>query len=304
MKIATTTEDFSFYCSSDEERIRELYRAGFRYIDFNMYTFTPECEYMQKDWRKRILCLKELADELGMQFVQAHSQCGNPLSEDPDHVDFLVKATIRSIEICEILGIKNTVLHNGVAEGLTKEEWFVKNKAFYERLFPTMERCGVNLLCENSTKANMGELYFINSGKDMREFIEFVDHPLVHGCWDTGHANCEGNQYNDIMAIGEELYAIHYNDNHGEKDEHLVPFLGNMNHDEVITALIDVNFKGYFTLECSSSLIKYDQWTGKRRNFDKSSKLREPQLFMQRHIEKMMYDTAKWMLCEYGIFEN
>lgn len=71
-----------------------------------------------------------------------------------------------------------------------------------------------------------------------------------------------------------------------------------------ITALIDVNFKGYFTLECSSSLIKYDQWTGKRRNFDKSSKLREPQLFMQRHIEKMMYDTAKWMLYEYGIFEN
>ena len=72
----------------------------------------------------------------------------------------------------------------------------------------------------------------------------------------------------------------------------------------IIRALIDVNFKGYFTLECSSSLIKYDQWTGKRRNFDKSSKLREPQLFMQRHIEKMMYDTARWMLSEYEIFEN
>jgi hypothetical protein len=25
---------------------------------------------------------------------------------------------------------------------------------------------------------------------------------------------------------------------------------------------------------------------------------------MQRHIEKMMYDTARWMLSEYGIFEN
>ena len=100
MKIATTTEDFGFYCSSDEERIRELHRAGFRYIDLNMYSFTPECEYMQENWRSSVQRIKSLADELGMQFVQAHSQGGNPLSEDPDHVDFLVKATVRSIEIC------------------------------------------------------------------------------------------------------------------------------------------------------------------------------------------------------------
>ena len=61
-----------------------------------------------------------------------------------------------------------------------------------------MERCGVNVLCENSTKSNMKDQYFINTGKDMRE----------------------------------------------------------------------------------------------------------PQLFMQRHIEAMMYDTSKWMLEEYGLFDE
>jgi len=307
MKIATTTGDFSFYCSSDEECIRELYRAGFKYIDLSMYSFNPLSVYMQNGWREHVLRIKELSDELGMQFVQAHSKGGNPLSNDPEHVDFLLQATLRSIEICEILGIKNTVVHNGQAPGITKEEWFTLNKAFYEKLFPTMERCGVNVLCENSTKSNMGAKYFINSGKDMREFIEFVDHPLVHGCWDTGHANCEGNQYDDIIAVGKELYAIHYNDNHGLKDEHLVPFLGSLNHDEVITALVDIGYTGYFTLECSSSLVKYDQWTGKRRRFagkDVELKLSEPQLFMQRHMESMLYDTAKWMLESYGLFEE
>lgn len=302
MKIATTTGDFGFYCATNEERIRELHRAGFRYIDLSM-SFTPECAYMQEDWRNAVQSLKAVADELGMQFVQAHSPGGNPLSGDPQRVDFLLKATLRSIEICEMLGIKNTVVHNGQAAGLTKEEWFVKNKAYYEKLFPTMERCGVNVLCENSTKSNMGDMYFINSGKDMREFIEFVNHPQVHGCWDTGHANCEGSQYEDIMALGKELYAIHYNDNHGLTDDHIAPFLGRMNHDEVIQALIDVRFNGYFTLECGSSLIKYNQWTGKRRRFEAASKLREPQLFMQRHMEAMVYDTAKWMLETYDIFE-
>ena len=307
MKIATTTGDFDFYCKTDEEKIRELHRAGFRYIDFNMYAFTPDCSYMQDGWRDEIKKLKDLAESLDMKFVQAHSQGGNGLSDDKAHVDFLIKATIRSIEICEMLGIPNTVVHNGVELGLSKEQWFEKNKTFYKKLFPAMERCGVNVLCENSTKSNMGSCYFINTGEDMREFIKYVDHPMIHGCWDTGHANCEGSQYNEIMALGDELYAIHYNDNRGIKDEHLAPFLGTLNHDEVVTALIDVGFKGFFTLECCTSLVKYNHATGSRRRFTNQGdnlKLSEPQLFMQRHIEAMMYETSKWILDSYGVWEK
>lgn len=307
MKIATTTADFSSFIASDAERIWELHRAGFRYIDLNMYSFKPKCAYMQDSWQDAVKEIKDAADELGMQFVQAHSQGGNPLSTDERHVDFLLKATLRSIEICEILGIKNTVVHSGHAPDIGKEEWFARNKQFYEKLLPTAERCGVNILCENSTASNMGERYFINCGRDMREFIDYVGHPRFHGCWDTGHANCEGSQYEDILALGEHLYAIHYNDNHGKKDDHVAPFLGRLNHDEVMHALIDVSYSGYFTLECDSSLISFDQWTGKRRRFEREGKaclLSEPQLFMQRHIEAMMYDAAKWMLTEYDLFEE
>lgn len=239
-----------------------------------------------------------------MQFVQAHSPGGNPLSDDEEHKDFLVKATIRSIEICQILGIKNTVVHNGMKKEISKEEWFEENKKFYEKFFPAMERCGVNVLCENSTKSNMGDQYFINTGKEMREFIEYVNHPLVHGCWDTGHGNCEGAQYDEIMAIGDELYAIHYNDNGGKTDDHIAPFLGTLNHDEIMHALIDVGFKGYFTLECSASLRRYREWTGWRRQFDSDMRLAEPQLFMQRHIEKMMYETAEYILSAYNMLDK
>ena len=304
MKIATTTGDFGFWCKTDEECIRELHRAGFRYIDLSMYSFTHDCAYMQENWREEVLKIKSLADSLGMQFVQAHSQGGNPLSEDKAHVEFLLAATIRSIEICQLLGIKSTVVHSGWGPGVSKEEWFEKNKQFYEKLFPAMERCGVNVLCENSTKANMQGMYYINTGKDMREFIKYVNHPQIHGCWDTGHANCEGAQYEEIMAIGDELYAIHYNDNRGGLDEHVALFLGTLNHDEVLHALRDVGFKGYFTLECVSTLRKYKEWTGWRRQYEEDTRLSQPQLFMQRHIEKMMYETSEWMLKTYGLFEE
>ena len=304
MKIASTTGDFAFYCKTDEERIRELHRAGFRNIDLNLYTLKPDSVYLNDGWETEVLKIKELADGLGMKFVQAHSQGGNFLADDPAVADFVLKSTLRSIEICGMLGIKNTVLHAGLKKGVSKEEWQELNKAFYSKLFPTMEKHGVNVLCENSASYMTGSRYYINTGAAMREFIEYVDHPLFHGCWDTGHANCEGSQYDEIMALGEHLYAIHYNDNHGKTDDHKAPFTGILNHDEVINALIDVNFKGYFTLECDSTLIKYNQWTGERRRYEREDRLREPQLFMQRHVDAMMYDTAKWMLGEYGLFEE
>ena len=306
MKIATTTADFLDYCKTDAERIQEAFRAGFRYIDLNMYALTPDCAYMQDHWRDAVAQIKTVAEELGMTFVQAHSQGGNPLSDDSAHRDFLYRATVRSIEICHELGIPNTVVHSGVADGISKAEWFERNKAFYDALLPIAEHCGVNVLCENSTKANMKDRYFINTGKDMREFIDYVDHPRFGGCWDTGHANCEGNQYDEILAVGDALWAIHYNDNRGERDEHVAPFLGTLNHDEVLSALIDVGFRGYFTLECDNSLISYHDWPSKRRRAAPTlhkQRLRDPQLFMQRHIEAMMYETAKWMLESYGVFE-
>ena len=108
------------------------------------------------------------------------------------------------------------------------------------------------------------------------------------------------------MAIGDKLWAIHYNDNHGVRDDHIAPFLGSMNHDEVINALIDVGFQGYFTLESNCSLVSYNKWTEKRRRFQdehRELKLCEPQLFMQRHMEAMMYETSKWMLKTYSIWE-
>ncbi|MBQ6823141.1 MAG: sugar phosphate isomerase/epimerase [Clostridia bacterium] len=304
MKIATTTGDFGSFCKNDMERIRELHRAGFRYVDLSMYSWTPESVYMTDGWREAVAELKAEAEGLGMQFVQAHSQGGNPLDEDPAKVDFIVAATLRSLEVCQALGIPNTVVHPGFARGITKEEWFEKNKAFFLRLLPAAERLGVNVLAENSTAANMKDRYFANSGRDMVEFIRFVDHPRLHACWDTGHANCEGSQYDEILALGEELYAIHYNDNHGSKDEHLIPYFGTLNHDEVLHALMEVGFKGPFTLECSSSLIPRRYWLGSRRPFEGDTRLAERPLFMQRKLIALLYETAEYMLTAYGLLEK
>lgn len=188
--IATTTSDLYGKAGyeTDEKIIRGLHEAGFKYIDFSMYYFTEDSVYMQDGWEMEVSNLKAVADELDMEFVQAHSVGTNPLSDIADEAEFVVEATIRSIEICEMLGIENIVVHAGWKDGVSKQTWFNENKAFYDKLLPTAQECGVNVLCENSTRKNMGDRYYLYTGSEMREFIEFVNHPNFHGCWDTGHA--------------------------------------------------------------------------------------------------------------------
>lgn len=302
MKIATTTGDFERFCPKMEDRIRHIAEAGFRYIDLNLYReAAPNSVTLSENWRESVESWRKTADDLGVKFVQCHSAGGNPLNKD-DKFDILLQATIRSIEICGILGIPNTVVHSGWADKISKSEYFEQNLAFYQLLFPAMEKNNVNVLVENSTKANMGDRYYFLTGADMVEFFEYANHPLLHACWDTGHANCEGHQYEDIMALGDHLRAIHFNDNRGGGDEHIIPYCGTMSVDAVMQGLLDSGYKGYFTFEADSTLRPYKYWQGDRQSFE-NERAKEAPLHVQKTFERAMYEIGEYILREYDCFE-
>lgn len=303
MKLANTTSDFARYCSHPES-ICHLHEAGFRHIDMSFYREnTTASPFMQPDWQEYTMNLRALAESLNMDFVQAHAPNVNPLNFD-EGWELGVQCTIRSIEVCGLLGIPNTVIHTGWADGLGKEEYFRENMRFLRRLFPAMEKNRVTVCIENSTRANMGEKYFFFSGQDMVEFLQYADHPLLAACWDTGHANIEGHQYEDLVALGKRLRALHINDNRGQCDEHIVPFMGTMNLGEVMNALIEIDYDGPFTFECDSSFPAADNWLGRRRSWSQDKRLSDPPLFLQMYMERAMYELGEYVLKEYGCFEE
>ena len=292
LKLVTTTSDLISFYDTIDEVLREIHAAGFRYIDYSMYSFQPDSVFMQDGWEEEVLRIKALAEELGLTFVQAHAQGGNPLNDS----GFLLAATLRQIEICELLGIENIVVHAGWNQGLNKQQWFEQNKAFYDKLLPLAAEKGVNVLCENSTSKNMGSLYYINTGADMREFIEYVNHPNFHGCWDTGHANCEpGSQYDDIIALGDEMYAIHYNDNSKNGDEHLLIYCGKLDNEAVLQALCDVGYDGYFTFECDDPDRAVSRWTGPNLPIvdELGSRLGK---YTPTQLETVLYQTGEYLV--------
>ena len=304
VKIASTTADFKTLPDDDYlERVRHVAKAGFKYIDLSLYNINKKNNpFMQDNFEEYVKELKKLAEELGIKYVQAHLPNCNPM--DKEHFDEYVNCTIRAIEVCGMLGIENAVIHTGWMDGVTKEEYFEINYNALKPLFPAMEKNSVNVLIENSTKANMGEKYFFLTGREMKEFIEYVNHPLLHACWDLGHANIEGHQYEDIMTLGDDLRAIHVHDNNGKGDEHVALFTGTVNIDEVINALIDSGYKGYFTFETDNAVSCGKTWQLNRRIFERDTRLFNPTTEMYDAAEKFIFELGKACLKAYGIYEE
>lgn len=310
MKLTTTTGDFAYGYPTDAERIQALHRAGFRHIDLSLYgEARSDSPYLCDGWEKEVDLLRRTADACGMDFVQSHAPGGNPLSFDSQW-ELLLASTIRTLEICRMLGIPNTVVHVGWADDLRssretdRELYFARNMKFINALIPTMEKTGVSVLVENSTHANMGDRCYLYSGQDMKDFTEYAHHPLIGACWDTGHANIEGNQYDDILAMGNCLRAIHFNDNRGTQDEHLMPYLGTLNVDEVMCGLSDIHYDGAFTFECDSSLRPAQYWLGNRREWrgckPENNRCIEPPVALREAMEHALYQCGAELLTAYG----
>ena len=301
MKLATTTGDFQAYTFDQKDAVRKIHEAGFRYIDYSFgMDYRNASGIFGKNPQAHLDEMKRLAQELGISYVQAHAPMGDPIAKNPSHRDF-VDATNRCIAACGALGIQNLVVHSGYEKGISVEENFARNKEFYEELFPTAEKYGVNILTENFNKMWDPQTYWIDNAEDMRAFLDYVNHPLFQCCWDTGHANLqEMPQHEEIKRIGKDVYALHVQDNPGNGDYHMAPFFGSSNLDSILNGLLEIGYHGYFTFEADAMLCP----VYRKRPYEKDKRLLLPPMEIKEKAERLLYDIGKHILTAYQCFED
>ena len=309
MKLATTTGDLRGYAKTHAETVKLFAGTGFKLLDMNFYMdnypgspFVVSGEY----WKKLVSDIGEAAASIGVVLCQAHSPDGEHFVLGENRDNFLT-STKRSIEACAMLGIKDTVVHAAGRSDFTPAEFMKRNRDFYSELFETMEKYEVNVLIENSCEKNSPD-YYLRTGAEMKEFLEFVNHPLLHACWDTGHAHMRNtDQYESIKTLGSELRAMHIADNYGDCDSHTAPFFGTCNFDQVMQGLLDIRYGGTFTFEGSSLMRNHDVWPNFRKPWEHCGKTVTTLLDVPLHIKQqavgLMYETGKYMLKQYCCFE-
>ena len=69
-------------------------------------------------------------------------------------------------------------------------------------------------------------------------------------CWDTGHAHINGIKQSEALKyIGSRLKTLHLNDNFGEDDIHLAPFMGTIDWADVMQGLGAIGYDGLLNFE-------------------------------------------------------
>jgi sugar phosphate isomerase/epimerase len=130
----------------------------------------------------------------------------------------------RAIDVADQIPFTFLVQHMGASRDALDDR--NKDAAFssLEHLVIFAKQRGVTIALEN-TKSEMG------SPANLRAFIEETRLNGLRLCFDIGHAHLEEGPVEERVsrsfeAMREHVATTHIHDNHGDKDEHLLPYEG------------------------------------------------------------------------------
>lgn len=311
MKLVTSTGDFSFYVETIAEKVKCFKGTKFKYINLEQTGNVPELfSENEDDWRR-------LADDFGnaaaysnVKYVVSHAPCVNVFQDfNEETYTANLRAVRRSIEVCNVLGINRIVVHSCPNKNFTFSEFYKQNKKFYTDLFDLMEKYNITVMTENWDDIR----HPVSTGKELREFVEYINHPLLGICWDTAHGNInlkarEEGQYKNIMDIGDKLKGLHISDNFGDTHHHSWPFAGIINFDSVMQALLDVKYDGYFTFEASYTLLHKNNLPYRRQpwqhNGETVNRLVNPSIELKKQAVDLLFEIGRFILETYDSFEE
>jgi sugar phosphate isomerase/epimerase len=191
--------------------------------------------------------VRELADWLGEHRLKVHAlhspmerdmlsgkrDSGMPISiSDPERLRRLdaVDEVKRALEVAESIPFRFLVQHLDSGKRMADQRRFDAAFNSLEHLAIFAKQREVVIALENTP----GDL---TSPSSLRHFI--VDTRLndLKMCFDTGHAHMEDGIGASFDLMRERVVTTHLHDNHGEKDEHQLPYQGTIDWDAALKIL-------------------------------------------------------------------
>ena len=231
------------------EAIKNIGEMGFRYVEL----------WPEDNLRDNVKALCEIAETYGIRFWSLHAPFVNLSISSPDD-----KVRARSLEVIKEyiiaageLGAKVVVVHPSseyLPDIIEYSKCLLKLRTSLAMLSRLASEHDVLLALENMIdrhkpiKLRVGAYIM-----ELRQLIEEMNLGNVGLCLDTGHSFI--NKMNPALEAywaGKHLITTHIDDNHGERDDHLVPTKGKINWNEVLNALKAISYRGPLVMEIYS----------------------------------------------------
>lgn len=312
MKLATSTGDLCLeYLGRDDEAIEAIAATSFKHFNIELSEGRCAWHYGESEWNAYISRLQAALKKSGADGVQAHSFAFKLESEGCDY-ETIVEGARRDIRACDRLGIPDCVVHPMYRSDMNAREMYRFNRQFYLDILSGVKGTDVHVLIENSADSEQHSNLFA-TGRDMRDFLEYMDHPMMGACWDTSHGNLNhpprNDQYANLTALGSKLRALHVADNFGvgHGHHHTFPLAGVINFDSILCALVDIGYQGVFNFEASYTLRQpkmapmwRNEWKPPEGRTPET-RLMSPSPALKLKAIELLYEIGKYMLDQYGL---
>lgn len=136
----------------------------------------------------------------------------------------------RALDVVEQIPFRYLVQHIGYGRQMADQRKYDAAFSSLENLCVFAKARGVTILLEN-TPDDLG------APASLQQFIRETHLHDLRLCFDAGHAHMDGALEAGFEAMRERVAMVHVHDNHGEKDEHLLPNEGTVNWDAAIEAI-------------------------------------------------------------------
>ncbi len=168
--------------------------------------------------------------------ISASREGSAPLSiSDPERVRRIdaMDEIKRVLEVAERLPFRYLVQHVGAGREPADSRKFDALFHSLEHLVLFAKQRGVTIALENTP----GEF---SSPASLRHFLEDTRLRELRFCFDVGHAHMEEGVSRSFEVMRDGIATTHLHDNHGEKDEHLLPFEGTVDWPAALERLASV----------------------------------------------------------------
>ena len=135
----------------------------------------------------------------------------------------------RALDIADHLPFRYLVVHMGLPDEDYNLNKFDAVMTSLEHLKVFAKDRGVQLLLENVPNE-------LGTPERLVEFLQYTRLD-VKICFDTGHAHMSQGVHAAFETLRTYIASTHVHDNRGEKDDHLMPFDGDINWTEAVRAL-------------------------------------------------------------------
>ncbi len=242
MRLSASTRLTDNLCRPFTDEIKIMKSFGFEGLDFNL---NHDLSIMLGDnWRERVEKTAEKSYQYDLPVIQTHLPYKYLRGAGPQAAE--IRAVEEAIIATEIMGSPYAVFH-----AISPYDGALGASETYEFYMPVRDfaqRHNVKLLVEVMPD-------YCTYPLTAEDLCYISDKMEIGVCWDTGHYNVnkagrDANQGDQLRTLGSRLKALHVNDNSGGRvDEHLAPYLGSIDWDDLVPVLKEIGYEGDFNFE-------------------------------------------------------